>query len=113
MGIIERLRGIARRNRPVGGPRVSSEPAPRSVDTALIIEAARLVVTTRLATKTLLMRQLYVTGEAAEQLLGRLEHCEVITAAGPGGSHRVLTTSGRLPDVIEEFKRRDGAEIDS
>jgi hypothetical protein len=83
------------------------EHSYRNVDTALIIEAARLVVTTRLATKTLVMRHLSVSGATAERLLARLEHCEVIAPAAAGQSHRVLTTSGELPAVVEEFARRD------
>jgi hypothetical protein len=77
-----------------------------SVDTALIIEAARLVVTTRLATRTVLERHLYVTGDVADQLLARLEHCEVVGPEQSERPRRVLTTSGELPGVIEEFQRR-------
>ena len=60
------------------------------VDTALVIEAARHVVTTRIATRTSLGRYLYIAPETAAQLLVKLEHCEVIappTGAGPP-SHR-------------------------
>lgn len=109
MGIRDGVRRILRPSSPEGAPTAPDEPAARSVDTALVIEAARLVVTTRMATRTLLMRQLSVTGEVADRLLGRLEHCEVISA-GNGERHRVLTTSGQLPGVVAEFRRRDGAD---
>lgn len=78
----------------------------REVDTALIIEAARLVVTTRVATPASLERHLYVTPPVADQLLSRLEHCEVVGSAQPGRRRPVLTTSAELPGVVEEFRRR-------
>lgn len=80
--------------------------ATRALDVDLIIEAARLVVTTRLATRTLLIRKLDVTGHVADQLLLKLEHCEVIAPPEPGRAQRVLTTSAQLPGVVEEFRRR-------
>ncbi|GAA4264837.1 DNA translocase FtsK [Frondihabitans peucedani] len=110
MGIRDALRRILRPSDPVGGPAAPDEPAARSVDTALIIEAARLVVTTRTATRALLMRQLYVTDEVAERLLARLEHCEIVSAGHGRERRRVLTTAGQLPAVVAEFRRRDGAE---
>lgn len=111
MGSFETLCGFLRRNeQPVGGSGLPTEPhKSRSVDTALTIEAARLVVTTRAATKALLMRQLYVSETAAEQLLERLQHCKVIAPTSGNRPHRVITTSAELPRVVEEFTRRDGA----
>jgi hypothetical protein len=76
------------------------------VDTELVIEAARLVVTTRLATRAVLERQLDVSGETADLLLARLEHCEVIGPDEAGVSRRVLATSGQLPELVAEFQRR-------
>jgi hypothetical protein len=107
------LRGILRRftgrESPASGEDADADHLPRkprTVDVALIIEAARLAVTTRAATKTLFVKQLYVTGDVAEQLLARLEHCEVIAPAQQGKPRRVLATSGELPGVIAEFERR-------
>ncbi|WIB67868.1 hypothetical protein DEI93_02160 [Curtobacterium sp. MCBD17_035] len=77
-----------------------------SVDTALVIEAARQVVTTRIATRASLTRHLYVAPEIADDLLAKLEHCEVIGPNAPGRRRHVITTSGELPGIIEEFRRR-------
>jgi hypothetical protein len=82
------------------------EHVRRDVDTALVIEAARLVVATRLATRAVLQRHLSVTSDVADQLLGRLEHCEVVGPALPGRGHRVIATTGELPGIISEFERR-------
>ena len=82
------------------------QPRDVSVDTALIIEAARHVVTTRVATRASLVRHLQVAPAVADQLLVRLEHCEVIAPAEPEQAHRVLSTSGQLPGIIDEFSRR-------
>lgn len=88
-------------------PRDSAVTKPdRGVDTALIIEAARLVVTTRVATAVSLERHLFVAPPVADQLLARLEHCEVVGPAQPGGRRPVLTTSAELPGVVDEFRRR-------
>ncbi|PYY64414.1 hypothetical protein DEJ30_08085 [Curtobacterium sp. MCPF17_003] len=83
------------------------QPRNVSVDTALIIEAARHVVTTRVATRASLVRHLQVAPTVADQLLARLEHCEVIASAAPGQAHRVLSTSGELPGIIDEFRHRE------
>ncbi|RKR74738.1 hypothetical protein C8E83_1867 [Frondihabitans australicus] len=77
------------------------------VDTALIIEAARHVVTTRVATQASLARHLFVAPIMADELLARLEHCEVVGPATPGPSRRVLATSAELPGIIAEFERRE------
>ena len=76
------------------------------VDVELIIQAARLAVTTRTATKPAFVRHLEVSDDLADQLLRKLEHCEVIAGDEPGQPRRILTTSGELPGVIEEFRRR-------
>lgn len=70
-----------------------------TVDTALIVEAARHVVTTRIATKASLTRHLYIAPEIADHLLAKLEHWEVIAPARPGQAHRVLLTSAELPEL--------------
>ncbi|WP_147430135.1 hypothetical protein [Frondihabitans australicus] len=82
------------------------ESVQRSVDTALIIEAARHVVATRVATQASLGRHLYVAPAVADHLLTRLEHCKVIAPARNGQPHRVIATSAELPGLIEEFQRR-------
>jgi len=82
------------------------QPREVSVDTALIIEAARHVVTRRVATRMSLVRHLEVSPEVADHLLARLEHCEVIAPALPGHAHRVLSTPGQLSGIIDEFRRR-------
>jgi hypothetical protein len=108
MGIFDALRRIRGRSGQAGRPAVPTEHGHehRRVDTALVIEAARHVVTTRIATRTSLARHLYIAPETAAQLLAKLEHCEVIAPARPGQAHRVLATSGELPGLIEEFRRR-------
>lgn len=63
-----------------------------------------------MATKTLFMRHLYVTGETAERLLAKLEHCEVVSVESPGRPRRVLTTSAELPVIVAEFERRGGTD---
>jgi hypothetical protein len=78
----------------------------RGVDAALVIEAARLVVTTRLATSGVLQRQLGVTSDVADQLLVRLEHCEVVGPSDRCNRRRVLAAPGELPEIIAECQRR-------
>ncbi|RKR75239.1 hypothetical protein [Frondihabitans australicus] len=72
-----------------------------------IIAAARLVVSTRFASATLLVSRLGVTEEVAGRILHRLEHCEVIAPAQAGRDvQTVLTTPAQLPGVIREFQVR-------
>ena len=85
--------------------------AEHSVDLELIIQAARLAVTTRTASKAMFIRRLYVTGDIADKLLARLEHCEVIAPDVPGTSRRVMLTSAQLPGVVTEFKRRHAERL--
>lgn len=105
MGKID-WRGLWGRKSRAGEFERGDRPREVSVDTALVIEAARHVVTTRVATRTSLVRHLQVAPEVADQLLARLEHCEVIAPAEPEQAHRVLSTSGQLPGIIDEFRRR-------
>lgn len=75
-------------------------------DLELIVQAARLVVSTRFASTTLLVRRLYVTASEANRILDRLEHCKVIGPANGSGPRTVLTTSAQLPRIIEQFTER-------
>jgi hypothetical protein len=77
----------------------------RSVE-ELTIQAARLVVSTRVASPALFMRHLYVTRDVAEQLLGRLELCTVIAPTTPGKLTRVIVTTAQLPGLIAKFEQR-------
>lgn len=77
-----------------------------ATDLELIIQAARLVVSTRFASTTLLVRRLHLSVPEANRILRRLEHCEVIAPAEGSKPHSVLTTSQQLPGVIEEFIAR-------
>jgi hypothetical protein len=72
----------------------------------LIVQAARLVVSTRFASSTLLVQRLHVSPGEANQILSRLVHCQVIAPAASGRTHSVLTTSQQLPGVIDEFVAR-------
>jgi ribosomal protein S25 len=96
----------------LGRPSVSrdqlaeEEDRVTSVDAALIIEAARHVVTTRIATRASITRHLYVSAQVADQLLAKLESWGVIAPDEPGKTRRVLTTSARLPAIVAEFQRR-------
>jgi len=75
-------------------------------DLELIVQAARLVVSTRFATAALLVQRLHVTQAEANRILSRLVHCEVIAPSVGSKPHTVLTTSQQLPAVIEEFVAR-------
>jgi hypothetical protein len=89
------------------GSLLPGQPKVRtSVDLDLMIEAARLVVTTRLASTLLLVRQLHVTAIVADALLGRLEHYEVIAPPEAGKPRRVITTPGQLSGVIATLERQ-------
>jgi hypothetical protein len=76
------------------------------IDVATIIEAARLVVSTRFATTALLERRLGISEDEASRILGRLEHCEVVAPGTGDDARRVLTTSRQLPEVIRQFAAR-------
>ncbi|GAA4668508.1 hypothetical protein [Frondihabitans cladoniiphilus] len=98
MGIISAL---ARRR-----GRATTSPAEHPISVEVIIEAARLVVSTRFATARLLEQRLGVTAHEAAALLARLEHCEVVAPFDGSATRRVLTTSQQLPGVIAEFRSR-------
>src|SRR4051794_33541199 len=104
-----RTRRWGLRRRPRGGERPVDLPAARTpaerMDAGLIIAAARLVVSTRLASRTLLIRRLAVTEQVADALLAQLEHCAVIAPAAPDERHQVLTTTGQLPGLIADVER--------
>lgn len=85
---------------------VESVMTGKPSDLELIIQAARLVVSTRFATATLLIQRLHVTAQEANSILDRLEHCEVVGASDGNRPRVVLTTSAQLPGVIEEFIAR-------
>ncbi|UBQ02766.1 hypothetical protein [Curtobacterium sp. TXMA1] len=87
-------------------PRESIEPPDHHLGTELIIRAARHVVTTRVATTASVARHLHVSPVVADRLLARLEHCEVVGPSQAGERRPVLPTSGQLPGIIEEFRRR-------
>jgi hypothetical protein len=99
-------RGRGRRGMPADDTAAQSVRTVENVDTALVIEAARHVVTTRIATQASLERHLFVGPEAAAALLARLEHCEVIGPEQDGRRRRVLATAGELPELVAEFQRR-------
>lgn len=85
---------------------VDSVLSGKPTDLELVIQAARLVVSTRFATPTLLIRRLHVTPADASRILDRLQHCEVVAPPEGNKPRRVLTTSAELPAVIEEFIAR-------
>jgi ribosomal protein S25 len=94
--------GFPRKNRAShNGP----SPRRRFVDEDLIAEAARLVVTTRLASTALISRRLEVTAIAADAILGRLEHWGVIRATETAREWQVVTTSAELPGVLARVRR--------
>lgn len=76
------------------------------LDVDEIIEAARLVVSTRFASSALLEQRLNFTREKAVAILAKLEHCEVVGSVDGSDTRRVLTTSQELPGVIREFRDR-------
>lgn len=94
------------RGRKESESRDSITPAEHDLDVELIIRAARHVVTTRVATTASIARHLHVSPVLADRLLARLEHCEVVGSSHPGERRPVLATSGQLPGIIEEFRRR-------
>lgn len=85
---------------------VDSVMTGQPTDLELVIQAARLVVSTRFATAALLVSRLHVNAPEANRILARLEHCEVIAPAVGNKPRTVLTTSAQLPGVIEEFVAR-------
>ncbi|MBT2501681.1 hypothetical protein [Curtobacterium sp. ISL-83] len=95
-----------RRNQATTAQPPNPTTAQQTVDTELVIQAARLAVTTRVATLAAFVTQPEVTAEVAEQLLARLEHCGVLGPVQPDRRRPVLTTAGQLPSVIEDFRRR-------
>lgn len=106
MGKIDWRSLLRLRGRKGNGPRESTTPAEHDLDVELIVRAARHVVTTRVATTASIARHLHVSPTVADRLLARLEHCEVVGASPAGERRPVLATSGQLPGIVEEFRRR-------
>jgi hypothetical protein len=96
-----------RRRRARRAAKVNAEATgPVRTELDHIIAAARLVVSTRFATATLLVSRLGVSEEGAARILSRLVHCEIIGPVQKSGRHSVVATSAELPGIIREFERR-------
>lgn len=106
MGKIDWRRLLRLRGHQGSGARDTSASPEPALDVEVIIKAARHVVTTRVATAASIARHLHVSPVLADQLLARLEHCEVVGPSLPGERWPVLATSGQLPGIVEEFRRR-------
>lgn len=69
----------------------------------MVVKAARLVVSTRFATATLLRRRLHLNHHQADMVLERLEQYQVIGPHEGTAARRVLITSQQLPLVIAQL----------